>query len=454
MSAQEQENPNVLFRFRDTEQTSISLSGIKYASKDEVDEVIHILQDNPRIRSIDLSNVNMAPHWLADVLEAAASCGNLVELTLSGNPMPDKVAHRLVAALPRWPALRELACDNCGLGEYETGLLCKALEGSPLQTLSLRGNRPGKSIGAIDTLLDKTPALREVMLSDCALDNAAFLTIGRAICRHDRLGDAEMYYNSEGEEARQALAGMLAGNHVRNLVSAPANMPELSEYCGQRHAEAQTLLAAIENLHTQDAGFAALGSAALAAAQARMPAIGHLGKKSAALPAFCDFIGALPQVDKVALRKEDLFEQDGNGLTPLHNRQTWEAMESILPALGVQGDALTATDLLRPAHDGQPLLLAGLAGKPEKLLPVLNEYDICVPVDALLDKRQPTFLLERMIADGTAPMLMTADNLHAESPQAVRALYHALPPEQQEQVPNLHSLIAGLDSTRQAGLGR
>jgi hypothetical protein len=449
---------DVYYRFRDTQGMHISLSGIKYANRAEVEKVIEVLNGNPHIRSLSLQNVNMHPQWLALVLQAAATCPNLEEMDLAGNPLHAPAMNALIQGLPHWPALHTLNADNCGINSKSIAPLARALGEytQGLRNLELKENAIASAgIEPIAALLPRLPHLRRLQLSNNTLESKALSTLSDAIGQHGKLAECELHYNHFSEAAMDAFTAARQIEHNRILVHTPFVHPSIDAFCKHNRLRAASLIAELHGVDASAPDFSAIPGHVLASIDARLPAIEVLISPQELFAPLVDHLRSLPQIDASHATREALLTADEKGDTPLGNPATWRHIEPVLQSLRAAGTPLTHADLLQPDRHGQPYLRTALAGTPETVLPALNQAGIRVPVDTLLNtKGEPTLLLQQLIDDGAAPLLFTRDNLKGESPMTVRQLHAALPEDQQQQIRNLNALIATLRSGTEKGQGR
>lgn len=448
----------VHYRYSDEDETAISLSGIRYADKIAVDGAIEALQDNPKIRSLDLHDVNMSSAWLAQVITAAGNCPNLEQIDLCGNPLPGEPMKALAEALPQWNHLQLLSVEKCALDVDDGKILCEGLQAKPkFATLNLNDNTllHNDIVPHVTALMDASPRLREVFMSNIGLTDNALPPLANAISRHGGIVDCELLYCNLSDEAKETFAHTLISQRNINLIEKPIDCELLNDYCKNNNDIVRGLITELKDVDVESPDLTHIPSHVLAAMYERLPAMDVRTAPPALVDAVREHIASLPSVHPETVTHAQLLAADSRNYTPLDHPQTWQQIEAILPALAQQGTPLTQEDMLQPNRQGDSFIQAGLAVQPEQVLPVLNAAGIRISMGSLLDEGGAlTPLFAQMIKQDTASLLFTKDNTQDSKLEDLRSAYEALPEAQQGQIRNYHRLQASLRQQNQTGITR
>lgn len=444
--------PKYFYRFNDPQQTSISLSGIKYANKEDVLKVIEVLKNNPHIRSIDLKDVNMHATWLAMVLDAAATCPKLRSLDLTKNPLQHPALGSLLNALPHWPQLQTLSLAGCTLNGKSIGRLAPALSAHcpALASLDLDDNAiTAAGASTIAKMAAGKPLLRQLHLANNSLGDACLPAIA-ALLQQPQLTKCDLMYNHFSAEGMDRFTNDICRN--RTLVSSPLLHPQLDTICEKNRQATITLITKLKDLDTDKPQWERLPAHILSAMYARLPAIEMLIAPPELHDKLTAHIDSLPKIDAVTATSDGLLAADARGYRPLDNPALWKQLPTLLAA---KGSPLSTETLLKQDRHGETYMRAAIASNPVTALPQLNAAGIRIPLSALMNSdRSFSGLMEQFIADENVAQLFTFANLKGEAASTVKDFYRALPPEQKAQVTNLHSLMAELSPSPQKGQTR
>lgn len=410
----------------------LSVSNTRYTNKIDVEAILLAIKESPELESISLENLNIAPNWMQDILQAAAKCPHIRSLSLGGNPLEGKTANILANSLRQWPELEICEIPRAGINRIAADAILPALADKPaLQKVNISGN-PIRKLGAehMATLLANTPTLHHMDMEECGLDDSAFRIIGQALANHGQnVVSCDLFRNYPSTGTVEAFADTIINARLRNLVDTPLDDERLNAFCKKNLQKVKHLIFALpddvlENPH----GVQALSTTARMEMADRIPAMTAKSLPAEIMQPVCDMLAALPAL------KDDLFAQDAQGNTPLDNPQTWKKMDS-------WPQRPTLQNLLQPCRSGESYLAAGLAGDPKQVILTLNNWQLRIGSAMLRDEQgKATPLLQQLIADDAAPMLFTAANWRGETPEAMREVYHLLPEEQQAAVTNYYAL--------------
>ena len=156
-----------------------------------------------------------------------------------------------------------------------------------------------------------------------------------------------------------------------------------------------------------------------------------------------EFITTLPPAP-ASLSLAALTTVDNNGYSPLDNPSLWNGFAEISQKLVVQGTPITKDFLLQPDKEGNPHIHAGIrAGKLSEMIEAIGMNGETLTADDLLETdRSPGSLLKLIIDEGQLPQLFTEQNWNSQPPEARKAVYRALPEAAKAQITNLHALAA------------
>lgn len=426
--------------------THLSISSARYVNKEDADIILQTIRTAPKLEVISLDNLNLAAPWMEPIVEAIAACSHIRRLSLSGNPLSPACIRHLTAALHQWPQLEALGLERTQLTGKAVKPLCAALTGKQcLRQLNLSNNALKHAGADVADLIGSLPALRHLELEDCQLTPAAVERFA------DRLATAggdivtcSLHYNHVPPETAEHFTRRIIGARHRNLIAPPLDDDMLRAYCGDQLEKIRSLISHLPDEGKEmDATFRGIPTPLLAEMDTRLPALEAKTYPQELVPSLTAFLDSLPR-DSSCL--DTLTAADGHGYTPLDSPRTWLD-------IGSWQDMPPLETLLRPGRDCESLLIIGLARDAETVIAGLNTRGIRITESALRNKDgSPSPVMQRLLDDGTAPLLFTADNWRGETPQAMQRIHAMLPEEQRAQVTNYYTLHArlGMEQPRTA----
>lgn len=162
------------------------------------------------------------------------------------------------------------------------------------------------------------------------------------------------------------------------------------------------------------------------------------------------YIAALPVLDLESdFTFESLTTADESGHSLLDNPRNWESFAEIITILQARGTPITKAQLGQRNKYGQTYL--ELAAACEQLFPLLDGLkengEYITLEDLISDKKEPTPLLAHIVSTHATAQLFQPERMRGHSPSQATKLYNSLPPEAQETIHNMHTLLAKLRPT-------